>query len=278
MNQGPSDSSSVDRIQAALDEMVAQRRRQRQAAVAPATPPASSAPLPLPSERRPLLRWVLVGLLAVTVHAAGIYWYTQSKQSPRNLVLVVEPAPGPADHEAVAPTAATAELANTPATAPVSIQPGAFPATRSQVPSNAGVIEHNGKVIVVPASPPSHRPASARTVVAVPTAAPEPRAPAPSPAPSPRPSVQDHAEAAKEFAYYHFRYKYKAGSVSYAVTSQSVRISGTEEVSSWNRYRSTGEVGLEYYDNSGFRRTTRRFEVLTEDKDGQATAIEITVK
>lgn len=139
-------------------------------------------------------------------------------------------------------------------------------------------MEHNGRVIIVPASPPPQQRAPARTAVATPLAPAAPNRPAATPEATSRVSVKDHAKAAKEFAYHHFRYNYSIGSVNYAVTSQSVRISKTEEVPLWNRHRSTGEVGLEYYDNSGFRRTTRRFEVLTEEKDGEAVAIEISVK
>lgn len=90
--------------------------------------------------------------------------------------------------------------------------------------------------------------------------------------------MNDHTKAAENFAYQHFRYKYKVGAANYAVTSLNAVVNDTEEVAGWNRYRSTGEAGLEYYDNSGFRRTTRRFEVLTEEKNGEARALEITVK
>jgi hypothetical protein len=35
---------------------------------------------------------------------------------------------------------------------------------------------------------------------------------------------------------------------------------------------------LEYYDCQSFKRTTRRFEVLTEQKNGRIVATDITVK
>ena len=48
----------------------------------------------------------------------------------------------------------------------------------------------------------------------------------------------------------------------------------------WNRHRTTGEVGIEYYDSPGrvYNRTRRKFEVLTEERDGRIRAFEITVK
>lgn len=278
MNREPADSSSAERIQAALDDMVAQRRRRRTApanpAVANSRPGPSSSPTPIPAERSSALRWILIGLLAVTVHAAGLYWYTSRKPADRDLVLVVEPAP-PLHVGGVDAVTAPSAPESAPGFSPT---PRAPESLRSLVGNSAGVIEHNGRVIVVTPAPSSARPAPARTAVTTTVAAPAANPPASAPEPVSRLTSRDHAKAAEDFAYHHFRYNYKVGSTNYAVTSQSVRISRTEEVTGWNRYRSTGEVGLEYYDNSGFRRTTRRFEVLTEEKDGVAQGFEITVK
>jgi len=282
MNRPPSDASSAEKIQAALDEMVAKSRRERGASTSSTGPLAAPAASPLPAERRPLARWILIGLLAVTVHASGIYWYVQSRSSRPEMVLVVEPAP-PSAPETVPPSDAdaipsAAEGAAAGHLAPSTAADGSTRVIRSRGPGQAGVITYNGETIIVPASPASSAPPPRRTVVAATAAAPVARAASATAEEPTRLSLRAHAEAAKEFAYYHFRYKYKVGSVNYAITSQSLRITRTEEIASWSRYRSSGEVGLEYYDNSGFRRTTRRFEVITEDKNGEATALEITVK
>lgn len=270
MNRTEPDTSSAERIQAALDELVARQRRDRAAAPLPSTPTPSVAGLPV--ERRPWGRWVLVAALAATMHAAGIYWYVQSKSEGPALVLEIERAPSFAGGEPAGPVPRPTEPAAAYTAEPMATAPG--------------IIEHNGRTIIVPpsapgsASPPrsgrvsveeflrlrsqpapAHRPALASTASAAPAIA-----------------IEDHAKAAKNFAYQHFRYKYKVGSANYAVTSLNPVITDTEEVVGWNRYRSTGEAGLEYYDNSGFRRTTRRFEVLTEEKNGEARALEITVK
>jgi hypothetical protein len=87
-----------------------------------------------------------------------------------------------------------------------------------------------------------------------------------------------HAKAAEAHAYQHFRYKYRVGSVNYAVTSLHVVIDATEEVPNWGRHRSTGEAGIEFHDGATFRRATRRFEVLTEEKDGRPSAVDIDVR
>ncbi len=282
--QGPSpDSSHTDKIQAALDEMVARRRRERGASIPPGA--AVPSPVALPAERRPIARWSLIGLLAVTVHAAGIYWYVQDKPTRPGTIIALESAPAPSSVETGAlaasePKSPDAETASTHDPAPAT-EPGPDANTRvvrTRGPGQAGVIKYNGETIIVPVSRAPSVPPPVRASLAATATAPAPRT-AKAVADEPvRLSPQAHAEAAKDFAYYHFRYKYKVGSANYAITSQSLRITSTDEIASWSRYRSSGEVGLEYYDNSGFRRTTRRFEVLTEEKNGDVRALEITVK
>ncbi|MFH1500032.1 MAG: hypothetical protein ABII82_19660 [Verrucomicrobiota bacterium] len=93
------------------------------------------------------------------------------------------------------------------------------------------------------------------------------------------PNAAAHAAVAKEYAYQHFRYSYKVGSQNYEVTSLNITTTGTTEVTGWGtRHRTTGTAGLSYYANDGFKRTTRKFEVLTEVQNGQVTANEIDVK
>jgi hypothetical protein len=90
--------------------------------------------------------------------------------------------------------------------------------------------------------------------------------------------AEKHQEQAVKYAYSHFRYKYTIGSKNYAVTSLEITPKETNEVAGWPRYRTEGEAGLEYYDGSSYKRTTRKFEVMTETKSGRVTATEITVK
>ena len=143
-------------------------------------------------------------------------------------------------------------------------------------PPAVGTIVHNGRVVTYPISTPTARP--------TPPPQPAPPPPRPRPAPvvtTPAPPAVDptdkHAKAAEKYAYNHFRYKYKVGSSNYAVTSLAITLDSTTEVPGWSRYRSTGEAGIEYYDGYGFRRTTRRFEVITETKSGRITATKINV-
>ncbi|MFA6961257.1 MAG: hypothetical protein WC205_10945 [Opitutaceae bacterium] len=100
----------------------------------------------------------------------------------------------------------------------------------------------------------------------------------PPPQNQPEDQSEKHQDTAVKYAYSYFRYKYTIGSKNYAVTSLDITPNDTSPVSGWPRYRTEGEAGLEYYDGSGFRRTTRKFEVLTETKNGRIKAIDLTVK
>jgi hypothetical protein len=99
-----------------------------------------------------------------------------------------------------------------------------------------------------------------------------------SPEAKPPDLTANHQAAAENHAYSHFRYKYAINSKNYGITSLQITTNKTAPVSGWPRYRTQGEVGLEYHDGQSFKRTTRRFEVLTEQKNGRIVATGITVK
>ena len=107
-----------------------------------------------------------------------------------------------------------------------------------------------------------------------------PSAPAtpPPPAVAPATPAEAHAAAAERYAYQYFRYKFKVGSTHYAVTTLDIFPEETVEVAGWNQYRTTGEAGIEYYDNAGPKRAVRRFEIVTETRDGRIVPVDVTVK
>ena len=113
---------------------------------------------------------------------------------------------------------------------------------------------------------PTSRPSE--TVVAKPTPAPVIVTPAATIDP-----VEAHMNAATAHVRRYYKFEYRTGSNSISVTDSDIAVDETEAVEGWsNRYRTTGKVYLEIYDSVGggsFRRTTSKFEVLTEQKPGE---------
>ncbi len=266
MSSTPNPESHVDRIQASLDDLVSKRRLARPNDASPAERTAGEI-------RGPFHNWGLYatfGLLTIGLHAAVVFWLM------------------PDDTANETPHVLDSSGARAPA-APSTEDQSRFldysVASTSRVeappPAEVGIIRKGDRVVVVPRSTPVERSGVAGPTITTTASTARTVNPPASEAiaqPSPGPSEDDHAQAAREFARRHFRYKFKVGSGNYGVTSLEIVVNDTEEVPSWSRYRSVGEAGLEYYDGSGFRRTTRGFEVLTEVKKGKAVAIDIIVK
>lgn len=131
--------------------------------------------------------------------------------------------------------------------------PAAPPATSSSVP------------VPTPFQP------SAPTTPPPPPPAPVPVAPAPVAAPTdPR---RAHQAAALAHALRYYKYEYRTGSNAIAVTDSDIAVERTEAVPGWtNRYRTIGKAYVQAYDSYGggsFRRSTSRFELLTEQKPGE---------
>jgi hypothetical protein len=108
----------------------------------------------------------------------------------------------------------------------------------------------------------------AETVVVKPTPAPIVVTPAATVDP-----VEAHMNAATAHVRRYYKFEYRTGSNAISVTDSDIAVEETEAVEGWSgRYRTTGKVYLEVYDSVGggsFRRTTGKFEVLTEQKPGE---------
>lgn len=90
---------------------------------------------------------------------------------------------------------------------------------------------------------------------------------------------QNHAAVAHEAIKQKLRYETRFGSGNVSVYQIEIMDSETSSVRGWPRYRTEGKAGIAYYDSRGeFKRTTRGFEVLTEDKTGTIRAVDVTVK
>jgi hypothetical protein len=108
-----------------------------------------------------------------------------------------------------------------------------------------------------------------------------PPRPLPSPAPAQAPPAIDesrlaHREIAKAHVLRYFKYEFSAGSNAISVTDSDIEIEDTEPVPGWNQYRTRGKVYLEFYDSVGggsFGRRSRTFEVVTEQKPGEAIKV-----
>lgn len=262
--------ATADKIRAELEALGSRNRQQ------------SSSPTPLnaaPSKARYFVIW---GLVALGLNAAivGVLQYSLSNPPARTstseavssqdtvmeLVDDTHQAPQPdlsAPRSAPTPPPAMAPLASTPA--------------------KVGTITLNGETRTYALSPAAdqYRTYRPRTTTYRPAIVVQP-APATSGATTRTPaasSADSHADVAKEYAYQHFRYSYKVSNNNYEVTSLNITLDETVEVPGWGtRHRTTGTAGIAYYANSGFKRTTRKFAVLTEVKNGQVTATEIDVK
>lgn len=175
------------------------------------------------------------------------------------------------------------------------------------VPSSKVLLLSNGKALLIPITliPPPYA-ESIRTAAAKPTAdlvqttpvpatvtssAPDaPTAPSsetvvvkPTPAPvivtptSTIDPVEAHMNAATAHVRRYYKFEHRTGSNAISVTDSDITVEETEPVEGWsNRYRTIGKVYLEVYDSVGggsFRRSTAKFEVLTEQKPGELIKI-----
>lgn len=99
----------------------------------------------------------------------------------------------------------------------------------------------------------------------------------PSPPPAPAVTVKHHAAAAEAYALDYFRFKSDLAKNSASLTA-SINIKETKELPNWSRYGSKGEANITYVTSQGgFRTVSRSFEVYTEEKDGRAQGVDITV-
>lgn len=241
---------------------------------APDAPASTTAPSAGPKVRH----FILWGLAALALNAGivAVLHYSLANPSAANTAADTPPV-----------REAPMEIVDLPPPAPATPPPAQTTVPPANVdviqPSKVGTITVNGKTHTYALSAAS---AQYRTYSPPPPVAPT-RAtthrPAvvvqPAPAADSPPAASSHTGAARAHAYQHFRYSYKIGSTDYEITSLNITTTGTTEVSGWsNRYRTTGTAGLGYYANSGFKRTTRKFEVITEVQNGTVTAIEIDVK
>ncbi|MCF7689180.1 MAG: hypothetical protein K9N01_12870 [Cephaloticoccus sp.] len=88
-----------------------------------------------------------------------------------------------------------------------------------------------------------------------------------------------HAAVAKKAVDNKFRYEVKLGSGNVTIMSIDFMEEDTKPVTGWPRYRTEGKVGIAYYDSRGeFKRTTRGFEALTEEKNGSIKAVDVIAK
>ncbi len=268
-------AETADKIRAELE---AKSIRNRQVNPSSATAPAG------PSKIRHFLIWGLVAL-GLNAGIVGVLHYS----------LANPPAPEP--RPVVTPAETPMEIVDYPEPSPVINAPTVHQFQPTQPvapkPTKVGTITVNGQTHAFPLSSTADQ---YNTYRSAPVAVGRPRTstnnyrPAvvvqPAPATSgattsapTAPSAAAHAAVAKNYAYEHFRYGYKVGNNNYEVTSLSIRTTGTTEVTGWGtRHRTTGTAGFSYYANDGFKRTTRKFEVLTEVQNGQVTATEIDVK
>jgi len=85
-----------------------------------------------------------------------------------------------------------------------------------------------------------------------------------------------HKQAAEARALRFYRYEFPAGSSAITVTAVDLETGQPEPVEGWSgRYRTKGTARLEFYDSKGgsFSRSGGAFEVLTEQKPGEALKV-----
>ncbi len=81
-----------------------------------------------------------------------------------------------------------------------------------------------------------------------------------------------------DYAGYYFRNEYKLGSNRVAIYNVEFHAERTTAVSGWPRMRTSGRVGIAYYDaKRSLQRTSKTFDVLTEEKNGEIVAVDIDV-
>ncbi len=122
--------------------------------------------------------------------------------------------------------------------------------------------------VPAPSAPAAPSSPSSETVVVKPSPAPIIVTPAATIDP-----VEAHMNAATAHVRRYYKFEHRTGSNAISVTDSDIAVEETEPVEGWsNRYRTTGKVYLEVYDSVGggsFRRSTAKFEVLTEQKPGE---------
>jgi hypothetical protein len=248
------------RADAIMEEITKQAKARRQHAAAPAAriPGITSEP-PTPTGHG--LRYAALFAVIAALHVAGFIaydQYTQKKEAEKIAQIKAEAEAATQEGiirgqiEAERMRQLFSQIAPVPQAQPKPSPKIEYTATRQQ-PTTRPQIQQ----------PQAYRP---------------PARPQQTQAPAKTDPTEEHKATAEKHAYSHFRYKYKIGSKQYAVTSLQITSPETSEVTGWDRYRTLGEAGIEYYDNQGLKRTTRRFEVLTEIKNGKVTPVDITVK
>jgi hypothetical protein len=163
---------------------------------------------------------------------------------------------------------------------PIQLLPPAYADKIRAIPSTADLVQTTPIPAARPLTPPAPRTATTSAHPAAPATPPvpiTPTAPAPPAPVNPRAEPIDpldaHMNAAKAHVLRYYKFEYRSGSNSIAVTDSDIAIEETEPVTGWsNRYRTRGKVYLEIYDSIGggsFRRTTGKFDILTEQKPGE---------
>lgn len=137
-------------------------------------------------------------------------------------------------------------------------------------------------VVYRPAPTPAPRPAVARPPARTVTPQPQ-RSPVTvqRQTTAPVPAVSAHVAAAHSHAENYFRFKYNPGSSDIHVTDVNIALDPTHQVVGWGeRHRTTGEAMIAYYMSPGrtFRRTNRKFEILTDVENGQIKVLDLTLK
>jgi hypothetical protein len=250
----PDERARADAITDAIARDVQERKRQR----IPGLSPSASSTEPALSRRT--VFYVVLFVVITAAHVGGVLVYRHLATANAERIRIVTQEAIEARQSAEANARAEAERLKQ-----------AF--TTSNLRSNTATI-------------PEPRPTSPSSTRRTTSQAPRPYAQAPvheehvqpSPGGEQRDKSADHQSVAEKHAYSYFRYKYAIGGRNYAITGIEVTVSAISAVPGWPRYRTQGEVGMEYFDGQGYKRTTRHFEVLTEEKEGRIVPADITVK
>lgn len=135
-------------------------------------------------------------------------------------------------------------------------------------------------VVYRPAPRPAPQPAVSRPPVRSVTP-PPPRSPATIQRQTPALAVSAHVASARDYAKDYFQYKYNPGSSDIHVTDVNIALEPSQQVVGWGeRRRTDGEAMIAYYmsPERTFRRTTRKFEILTDVENGQIKVLDLTLK
>lgn len=158
---------------------------------------------------------------------------------------------------------------------PISLLPPPFPEKIKAASARAADLVQTtpAPASVAPAAPdPRVTTTSSPTPIVQPSPAPQVPAPV-APVASPADERRAHRDVARTHVLRYYKYEFRTGSNAISVTDSDVAIDETEPVPGWlNRFRTTGKVYLEIYESVGggsFRRSSHRFEILTEQKPGE---------